>query len=269
MAYELLVLDLDGTLTNSEKKITSKTKDALMKLQESGKKVVLASGRPTPGILPLAKELELEKFGSYILSFNGAKIINCSTNEAVYEQFVDPMYIQELYDCAARNNVGISTYKDTTVISGFEKDKYIDLETSINKMDLLVVPNFVEYVDFPTNKIMLPGDPDILARIEIELKEKFGDVLNIFRSEPYFLEIMPPNIDKAFSLSKLLDTLNMTKDEMICCGDGYNDLTMIQYAGLGVAMANAQQVVLDASDYVTLSNDEDGIIPVIEKFMLS
>ena len=84
MSYQIIVLDLDGTLTNSKKEITPKTKAALMKIQEEGKIVVLASGRPTPGILHLADELELQKYGGYILSYNGAKIINCKTKEIVY-----------------------------------------------------------------------------------------------------------------------------------------------------------------------------------------
>ena len=78
---------------------------------------------------------------------------------------------------------------------------------------------------------------------------------------------MPQNIDKAYSLGKLLETLGMTKDQMICCGDGYNDLSMIQYAGMGVAMANANDQVKEAADFITLSNDEDGVAHVIDKFM--
>ena len=93
MAYQIIVLDLDGTLTNSKKEITLKTKEALMRIQKEGKTVVLASGRPTPGVLPLAEELELEKYGGYILSFNGAKIINCRTKEVVYNKTVPEEYL--------------------------------------------------------------------------------------------------------------------------------------------------------------------------------
>ena len=78
---------------------------------------------------------------------------------------------------------------------------------------------------------------------------------------------MPQNIDKAFSLQKLLNSIGLTADEMICCGDGYNDVTMIEYAGLGVAMQNAQPLVREKADYITKSNDEDGVLYVIEKFM--
>ena len=92
--------------------------------------------------------------------------------------------------------------------------------------------------------------------------------MRVFRSEPYFLELVPKGIDKARSLSVLLEKLGMTKDEMIAVGDGFNDLSMIQYAGLGVAMANAQEVVKGNADFITLSNEEDGVAHVVEKFIL-
>ncbi|MNC58853.1 Sugar phosphatase YidA [compost metagenome] len=79
---------------------------------------------------------------------------------------------------------------------------------------------------------------------------------------------MPKNIDKAFSLGKLLDHLGLSREQMISCGDGFNDISMIEYAGMGVAMANAQEIVKSKADYITLSNDEDGIAHVIEEFML-
>ena len=96
MAYKIIALDLDGTLTNSEKKITPKTKEALFRIQEKGIKVVLASGRPTPGVLPLAEELRLKDYGSYILSYNGARIINCKTNESVCNETLPKWMIKEI-----------------------------------------------------------------------------------------------------------------------------------------------------------------------------
>lgn len=268
MSYEMLVLDLDGTLTNSQKKISPKTKEALMKVLESGKHVVLASGRPTYGIIPLAKELNLAKYGGYILSFNGAKIINCSTNQVIYNKLLLPEYITPIYNHVKGSGVNMITYQDQDIISAFRPVEETYKESKINDMPVKQVHDFISYVDFPINKLLITGDPDILVPMEQELKSKYHSVLNIFRSEPYFLEIMPQKIDKAHSLQRLLSSLNLTSDEMICCGDGYNDLTMIEYAGLGVAMANAQPAVLDKADYITKSNDEDGISHVIEEFML-
>ena len=95
------------------------------------------------------------------------------------------------------------------------------------------------------------------------LKDRMG----VYRSEPYFLELVPKGIDKAQSLAVLLEKIGATKEEMIAVGDGFNDLSMIKFAGLGVAMANAQEVVRQSADYITLSNEEDGVAAVVEKFM--
>jgi Cof subfamily protein (haloacid dehalogenase superfamily) len=129
------------------------------------------------------------------------------------------------------------------------------------------VESFTDAIDFAVPKCLMFGKGNYLGTIEPIIKEKYKETLNIYRSEPYFLEILPKNIDKAYTLSKLVEHLNLTKEEMMACGDGFNDLTMIQYAGLGVAMANAQDIVKDASDYVTRSNDDDGIVHVLEKFI--
>ena len=118
-------------------------------------------------------------------------------------------------------------------------------------------------------KFLLLDDGDYLALVEPKVKAALGRDYSVYRSEPYFLEVLPKGIDKAASLERLLTRLDMTKDEMIACGDGYNDLSMIQYAGLGVAMENAVLPVKNAADYVTLSNNDDGVAHVIEKFMLS
>ena len=268
MAYEMLVLDLDGTLTTSEKVISPPTKSALKEIQKIGKHVVLASGRPTHGIVPLAEDLNLSETGGYILSFNGARIINCKTGDIIYDKPVPPSYLPLIYDYAKEMGMNLVTYKDNEVISAFEPNQESLIEAEINKMPIRQVDDFLSYVDFPVNKLLITGDPEVILTMEKELKKQVGVALNIYRSEPYFLEIMAPLIDKAHSLQRLLNSLGLKSEHMICCGDGYNDLTMIESAGLGVAMANAQPAVLDAADYITKSNDEDGVLHVINEFIL-
>ncbi len=267
MTYDILVLDLDGTLTNSEKKITPATREALIEIQQNGKKVVLASGRPTPGIIPLAKELRLGDYGNYILSFNGGNIINCSTGEAIYNKRLPSEIASTVYEIAIQYDVDLLTYTDHELLSGIKPNSYTVLESKINNMPIVRVENFPKAVTFPVNKFLITGEPFITQKIEGLLKTTFHSLLNIYRSEPFFLEIMPQNIDKAHSLQKLLNYLGMSADQMICCGDGFNDLTMIEYAGLGVAVENAQPILKNTADYITKSNDEDGVLHVINQFM--
>lgn len=266
MAYELLVMDLDGTLTNSEKKITKKTKEALFCIQKEGIHIALASGRPTPGVTGLAKELELENYGGYILSYNGAHVMRMDTKEVIFQNVIPKELIEPLYQAALAAHVGILSYSSDEIISGTKPDMYMQLESKITGLPIHQVENFSEFIDFPINKCMMTAEGSYMEQVLQEMQEKFPE-LNLFRSEPYYLEVMPKEIDKAYSLSRLLEYIGLNRKQMICCGDGYNDISMIRYAGLGVAMANAQPEVKKEANYITASNDEDGIVQVIEKFI--
>lgn len=266
MNYKMIVLDLDGTLTNSKKEISLPTLEALISIQQKGYKVVLASGRPTAGIFPLAKQLKLADYGSFILAFNGARIINCKTGEIVYQKTLPSSLLPEFHRDALAYGTGLLTYQDDCIISGAGENEYANIESRICKIPIKNVENFSTYVNFPVNKCLMTGEPALLVEVEKKMKQKYNKLINIYRSEPFFLELMPQNIDKANSLSRLLGSLGMSSDEMICCGDGFNDISMLEYAGLGVAMENAQDLVKDAADYITASNDNDGVLQVIQKF---
>lgn len=270
MDYKLIVLDIDGTLTNSKKEITPRTKEALIKIQEQGVYVAIATGRPTPGTKKLAEEIQLDRFGNYVLSFNGGRVINCKTGEVVLDKTLPAEMSWELCDVARENGVGILTYDSECALAGpGEIDEYMELEARINHIELKQVGHFKDYVDFPVNKCLMTGEPEYLAELEKKLKKKYSGKLNVFRSEPFFLEMMPKGIDKAAVIQNFLPFLGVTREEVICCGDGYNDKTMIEFAGLGVAMANARDEVKEVADYITDSNDEDGIAKVVEKFILN
>lgn len=269
MDKKLLVLDLDGTLTNSQKEITPRTLEALRKLQQAGHTIVLASGRPTAGIKQIADGLELETQGGYVLAFNGARIIDWKTQTVMFQQTLEHAYLQRLYDAAVSHHLTILTYRDEYALAGTPANEYAEFEAKINRMILTPVEDFAHAVDFPINKCLMSGEPVEVKACEEELLPELGDVLSIFKSEDFFLEIMAKDIDKAASLDRLVTMLGMTREQVVCCGDGYNDISMIQYAGVGVAMENAKDVVKEVADVVTGSNDEDGLVPIIEKYFLS
>ncbi|MTK10369.1 MAG: HAD family phosphatase [Hungatella sp.] len=269
MKYRIIVLDLDGTLTNRDKEITPRTKEALFDLQRQGGVIVLASGRPTYGIMPIAKELKLHENGGYILSFNGGRIIDCKSGETIFAKELPVSSNQKIIRMAKEHGVNILTYEDDLIITGNAKDEYVGKESAVNKLEVREVEDMEGYVQFPVVKYLMLEEGDYLAMVEPRVKAALGRDYSVYRSEPYFLEILPKGIDKAASLERLLTHLNMSREEMIACGDGYNDLSMIEYAGLGVAMENAVLPVRKAADYVTASNNDDGIALVVEKFMLS
>ena len=267
MNYKMIVLDLDGTLTNRDKVITDKTRQALMEAQKRGKKVVLASGRPTYGVVPLAEELELGKYGGCILSFNGGIIMDCRTGEVLFQKKLPAEANRKIIGLAQEERVSsILTYQDGLIITDNEECPYVKIEAGINHLKVRQVGSMADYVDFSVPKFLMCDDGDYLALTEARVKAALGRDFSVYRSEPFFLEILPKGIDKAQSLSQLLKVLGIEREEMIACGDGYNDISMIQYAGLGVAMENAVLPVRKAADYVTLSNNDDGVAHVVEKF---
>ena len=229
---------------------------------------MLASGRPTPGMRKFEKELELEKYGGYLLSFNGGRIINCRTGNVVFQKTFPSVLVPQAYHFAKENNCGLITYMGDKIISMGPTDEYIELESSINGMPVVQVPDFLDFVDFEVNKLLMTAQQGPAEKYTEYLSKKYGDRISVYRSEPFFIEWMPKGIDKASSIDRMLSSVGLTRENTICCGDGYNDLTMIEYAGVGVAMANAQPKVKEKADYITASNDEDGIVQVIDEFIL-
>ena len=268
MDYHMVVLDLDGTLTNSEKKVTERTKKALTDYMEHGGTVVLASGRPTYGIIHLARELHLDTYGGYILSFNGGQIISCEKNEVIYQKELPSGVPKLLGEKAKEHDVGILTYEGDHIVTETPENIYAQKESFINKMPIQKIEDFSSYVNFPVTKCLMVADGDYLARVEEQLKMELGSRYSILRSEPYFLEIMPEGIDKAQSLERLLAHVGIERKEMAAFGDGFNDRSMLVYAGLGVAMGNAQEPVKEAADYIAPTNDEDGVAWVIEHMIM-
>lgn len=269
MKYKMIVLDLDGTLTNNKKEITPKTKEALMQAQAKGVHIVLASGRPTYGIIPLAEELELKTHGGFILAYNGGKIIDCTNNRVLFEQKLDEKLVPRLYEGAKKAGLQILTYQGEGIAATQKDDKYVQIEAHINKMPVVQYDDFLRQLVYPINKCLIVGEPTKLHQLELSLLAQLKGQMELYRSADYFLECVPLGIDKAQSLNRLITTLGITKEEVIACGDGYNDLSMIRFAGLGVAMANAAKDIQSEADYVTLSNEEDGVAHVIEQFILA
>lgn len=267
MIRKMLVLDIDGTLTNSKKEVTAATKAAITSVLEKGHVVVIASGRPTPGTKKVCDILELGKYDGYALSYNGAKITRLSDGEVVHQKVLEGRYIPEIFEYVNKNNMGMMTYEDNAAITGTRIDEYMELEARINSIELKVVENFTEYVTFPVNKCLLTAPDSFAEKACSELAERYRDELSIYRSEPFFVEIMPQGVDKAASLEVLRNILGIERENIICCGDGFNDLSMIKYAGVGVCMANGCEECKEAADYIAPSNDEDGLCHVVEKYI--
>lgn len=270
LPYSIIALDLDGTLTNSEKNITPRTFDALMKAQREGVRLVLASGRPTFGIAALANQLQLADYGGYVLSYNGGRIIDWCEKTVIFSQVVDQKLVPILYDFAEKAQLPIVTYLPEAILASKNEGEYLAEEALINGMPVVVAQNFVEeamQIAGGSTKFLIPGEPELLIQLESEMKAALSEQMEVFRSAPFFLELPPKGIDKAQSLQRLLTHLGLERESLMAFGDGFNDLSMIQFAGQGVAMANAVEEVKSIADFVTTSNEEDGIAHALEQLL--
>ena len=264
--FRAIALDLDGTLTNHDKVVTPRTRQALLQAESKGAVIILASGRPTYGIVPVAECLELEKRGGYILSYNGGNIVNAKTGEKLFSQFLPDAVIPILYKYAKEKNHALLGYAGNEIITEMPDDQYVKEESRINKMNIRKVDNLLDALEPHPTKLLMTGDPTDMIKAEEELVEILGEKMDIFRSAPFFLELVPKGIDKAQSLLRLLSKINLTPADLMAFGDGYNDLSMLKLAGVGVAMANAAPEVRADADYVTLSNEEDGVAEALLHF---
>lgn len=267
MTYKMIVLDLDDTLLRDDLTISPRTKQSLMEAQEAGVKVVLASGRPTSGMLPIAEELRLKEYGSFILSFNGGKIINCQTGDEWFSSTLPTEIVNQLYEISLRENVWILTYVGDTIVTE-EPNQYTDIEGELTKLPIKVVYSFIDAVTEPVVKVLMLKEPEILAKVEKKLQKELAGSLSVMRSKPFFLEFTESGVTKGTSLNCLIQQLGISRDEVIAIGDGNNDLSMIQFAGLGVAMGNASEAIKAEADFITDTNMNDGVAKVVEEFIL-
>lgn len=270
MKYKLLVLDVDGTLLNDAKEISKRTLAALLKVQQMGVRIVLASGRPTYGLMPLAKLLELGNYGGFILSYNGGQIISADNGEILFERRINPEMIPYLEKKARKNEFAIFTYHDDVILTDSPDNIHIQREAMLNDLKIVQEEELSIAIDFAPCKCMLVSDDEMaLQELEDHWKRRLNGALDVFRSEPYFLEVVPCAINKANTLGVLLEQLEIEREDVIAIGDGVCDVTMIQLAGMGVAMGNAQDSVKACADWVTDSNENEGVAVAVEKLIIA
>lgn len=268
---KVILLDIDGTLTNSDKIITPKTKAALLAAQDMGIRLAIASGRADQGLYRWAEELDMTAHHGIFVCYNGAKVMDCQTGEVLFHQpmsvpegravlehmkkfDVRPIIIHDEYMYTNDVYAGmISRY------SGGEKINIIEYEARSNGYILCEKRDLSAFAEFPLEKILTAGEPDYLQEHWQEMAAPFEDRLSCMFTAPFYFEFTARSVDKAKAIEAAFGRLGYGPEDMIAFGDAQNDMTMLEYAGIGVAMGNAVPEVKAAADEITLSNDEDGI----------
>nr|WP_314835588.1 Cof-type HAD-IIB family hydrolase [uncultured Flavobacterium sp.] len=261
----MLVLDMDDTLLTDDHTISNENATMLFKAQELGVYVVLASGRPTPAMTAYAKELQLDN--SFMISYNGAVITDLKEDKIIFEQTLSQQQIHELYDYSLKSKTHIITYVDGKIVSETDSE-YIEVERTITGLEHNKVLNFKDAVKSAAIKCILLEEPSYLKEVEKDLKLAMPH-LSVCMSKPFFLEVAQNGIDKGASIKFLAEKLNILQSEIIAVGNAGNDLTMIEYAGLGVWVDNVDPELRDKADVIVASNNNHGVAEVVRRFILN
>lgn len=265
MSYKMLVLDIDDTLLNSQHVISPKTKEKLLKFQEDGYILVLATGRPTKSAVEKAKELLLHEYNSYAVSFNGAVVTHVESGEEIFSQRMEFQEQQSLVQYIHDSGLALIAYGDNKIIISKEND-YSHIEGELTGIETVYDSEYANQLETEELKFIAVGDPELVAKHNEALQGKFGQATNAATSKNYFLEFMHKDVSKGLSLERLCNHMGIDMQEVVAVGDGNNDAPMIELAGVGVAMGNASDYLKEIADDITATNDEDGIVQVIDKY---
>ena len=268
-----ILLDIDGTLTNSQKEITPKTRDALLAAQGKGVILVLASGRADVGLHRFADILDMKHHQGVFVAFNGAKSLNYETGEIYFEQAmtVDQgrrvLEHMKRFDVASVIDCGEFMYTNDAYFT-IQRDgapwNIVEYEAHNNGFLVCEQRDLAACVDWGINKILNAGEPAYLQEVWQEMYAPFEGELSAMFTAPFYYEFTPLGVDKSRALAETFTALGIDPSEVAAFGDAQNDKPMMEWAGCGVAMGNAVDEVKAVADYVTLSCDEDGIAAALE-----
>lgn len=268
LSYKIVALDMDGTLLNDKKEITNETKNVIMQARNKGVKVVLASGRPLEGLKNYLNELNLIDNNEFVLSYNGCLVQETKTSQIICEVGLKGSDLKYMYNLSKEIGVNIHAFSPQIGLMTPKISKYTEVEANINKIDI----NIIDFDKIDDNddivKVMMIDEPEILDEAIKKLPQSIYEDYTVVKSAPFFLEFINKNADKGKGLEALAKHLNVKREEIIAIGDAENDLAMIEYAGLGVAMGNGCDKVKNAADVVTLSNEENGVANIIKEYIL-
>lgn len=265
---KMIVMDLDDTLLNDDLIISEYTKQVIFNAQEAGIKIVIASGRPTPAIIPYAKELRLKENYGFMISYNGAILTDCATDQVIKSTMLTLDNVEFVKKQAVENNLFFQTYINGEVIVD-RSNEYTDFEGKLTKMPIVIRKDILLELDHEVVKIILTDEASKIKKVEESLIPLVGESMTMNISKPFFLEFTNIAVDKNKTISVLCEKLGIEKDEVMAIGDSFNDLTMIQGCGIGVVMENGADDVKKYANHITHCNNKDGVATAINRFALA
>lgn len=262
--YKLVAIDLDGTLLTDQLEITPNTIAAIQQAIENGVVVTLATGRMFPSAKKFAQQLNLNV---PLITYQGAVIKDVEEKKVWFERPVTPEISERLIEFAQEHQVHVQVYQDDIVYVA-EDNEEIQYYARESNVPYTVVDELSTLSKRGFSKVLFIGEPMYLDRLQIELHGEFGSNAHIAKSKPQYLEVTNPEANKGNALLYLAEQLGIQQSEIIGIGDNHNDFELITTAGLGVAMGNGVEALKSVADYITKTNNDEGVLHALEKFVL-
>lgn len=263
MKYRLMAVDMDGTLLNPDSEITPFTRQTVKQAVAEGLIFTLCTGRPLQGVKRYVNQLGLD---CPVITYNGAVIAHSTTGEILFSQTMDTAEARRVYNLAREKQTMFIIWSQNRLYASEISEKTHFYE-EITSTKAVLIEDFEAILAAGITKMLWYDDAEILEDWIEELKTENFAHTTFTKSRAYFLEFFSNRTSKAVAMEKLGEYYGITKEEMIAVGDQTNDLPMIQYAGLGIAMGNAVDAVKAAADCVTAPNTEDGVAQAILKYL--
>ncbi len=263
--YKLVAIDIDDTLLTDDMKITAKTRRALEQAIGQGVIVTLATGRMYASAKLIAGQLALNV---PIITYQGSLVKKLLDEQVIYERSVPEMEARMIFEYAKEHGLHLQAYHNDILLVK-EDNRKIKHYAKLLNIPYTVVPDFDKWASKPLTKLLIIDDPDRLDEIKHELTAVLGGNVHLTKSKPNYLEFLHPEGTKGHAVRYLADHFGIGIDQVIAIGDSWNDREMLEAAGLGVAMGNAIPALKEIADYVTLSNNDEGVTHVFEKFVLA
>jgi len=269
MKMDIIALDMDGTLLNPEGKINPEVYEAVQKAKDAGIKVVLCTGRPLPGVTPYLEQLGLTREGDFVITYNGALVQRSHNGSIIAHHTMDHDDFMTVSEIADKAGIHFQAINDHGVYTPNKNISYYTVrESFLSNVPLRYRSTEEMDPDMTYSKMMMIDPPEILEAGMERLPKDMGDHYTLLRSEPFFLEVLNKNASKGAALKDVADILGVPRERVMAVGDNENDIAMIAYAGVGVAMENAVDKVKEVSDRITLSNAENGVAQAIYDYAL-
>ena len=264
MSYRLVAVDLDDSLLGEDHQISDENKRTIYKAIERGVLVTIATGRPLQSCMPFVKELGLDV--PFII-YNGAMVVKGGCLEPIYHRVIDAQDAIEIINQTRDFQPTYFVFQDHRLYVN-EFNERTRRYTRFSNMEAHLESEIERIAERHPTKVLLYHTPEAIRRIYATIKDHFAGRLNYHISKPFFLEFVHREASKGVALSSLANKYQIPREEIIAIGDSYNDISMIRYAGLGVAMANAYEEIKEHADVVTTSNAENGVAQVIKQYIL-